>query len=283
MFIQSINLMEYEKETIQSCQEDCLSGFRVTSFARDSPSALRDGHSCLTAPVYRIRKLPTANNLSSAVLTCNSLLPIGAKLVLCLSTVLLADPYFVGNEVFFVTNSPSVWSLSQTMSEYHIVWIWALVVGTLNWTQLLSLVRSTHITSFSLRSYDYLFKVVLIGDSGVGKSNLLSRFTRNEFSLESKSTIGVEFATRSIQVSTAIQLFGLRVLCISETSAPVLEQVRDFVCFFSGGRQDYQSSNLGHCRPRTVSSNHKRILSRGCRCPSCIWHHQARYPYPWCA
>jgi hypothetical protein len=49
------------------------------------------------------------------------------------------------------------------------------------------------------RSYDYLFKVVLIGDSGVGKSNLLSRFTRNEFCLESKSTIGVEFATRSIQ------------------------------------------------------------------------------------
>ncbi|OQU77614.1 hypothetical protein SORBI_3009G079801 [Sorghum bicolor] len=38
--------------------------------------------------------------------------------------------------------------------------------------------------------YDYLFKV----------SNLLSRFTRNEFSFESKSTIGVEFATRSLQV-----------------------------------------------------------------------------------
>jgi small GTP-binding protein len=48
--------------------------------------------------------------------------------------------------------------------------------------------------------YDYLFKVVLIGDSGVGKSNLLSRFTRNEFCLESKSTIGVEFAMHSIQV-----------------------------------------------------------------------------------
>uniref|UniRef100_A0A3P9AH34 small monomeric GTPase n=1 Tax=Esox lucius TaxID=8010 RepID=A0A3P9AH34_ESOLU len=49
--------------------------------------------------------------------------------------------------------------------------------------------------------YDLSYsKVVLIGDSGVGKSNLLSRFTRNEFNLESKSTIGVEFATRSIQV-----------------------------------------------------------------------------------
>jgi len=52
--------------------------------------------------------------------------------------------------------------------------------------------------------YDYLFKVVLIGDSGVGKSNLLSRFTRNEFNLESKSTIGVEFATRSIQVKETV-------------------------------------------------------------------------------
>ncbi|CAL0333841.1 unnamed protein product [Lupinus luteus] len=52
--------------------------------------------------------------------------------------------------------------------------------------------------------YDYLFKVVLIGDSGVGKTNLLSRFTKNEFSLETKSTIGVEFATRSIHVDDKI-------------------------------------------------------------------------------
>lgn len=52
--------------------------------------------------------------------------------------------------------------------------------------------------------YDYLYKIVLIGDSGVGKSNLLSRFTRNEFYLETKSTIGVEFATRSITVDNKI-------------------------------------------------------------------------------
>ncbi|KAK8575122.1 hypothetical protein V6N12_062798 [Hibiscus sabdariffa] len=57
--------------------------------------------------------------------------------------------------------------------------------------------------------YDYLFKVVLIGDSGVGKSNLLSRFTRNEFSLESKSTIGVEFATRSLNVDGKLAILAL--------------------------------------------------------------------------
>ena len=63
--------------------------------------------------------------------------------------------------------------------------------------------------------YDYLFKVVLIGDSGVGKSNLLSRVTRNEFCLESKSTIGVEFATRTLQVAiyTSVHTYTLSVIC----------------------------------------------------------------------
>eukprot|EP00330_Aristerostoma_sp_ATCC50986_P006890 CAMPEP_0114589558 /NCGR_PEP_ID=MMETSP0125-20121206/11978_1 /TAXON_ID=485358 ORGANISM="Aristerostoma sp., Strain ATCC 50986" /NCGR_SAMPLE_ID=MMETSP0125 /ASSEMBLY_ACC=CAM_ASM_000245 /LENGTH=62 /DNA_ID=CAMNT_0001786509 /DNA_START=106 /DNA_END=294 /DNA_ORIENTATION=+ len=46
--------------------------------------------------------------------------------------------------------------------------------------------------------FDYLFKVVLIGDSAVGKSNLLSRFAKNEFSLETKPTLGVEFACKPV-------------------------------------------------------------------------------------
>ncbi|KAJ6822451.1 ras-related protein Rab11D-like [Iris pallida] len=45
---------------------------------------------------------------------------------------------------------------------------------------------------------DYVFKVVLIGDSAVGKSQILARFARNEFSLDSKATIGVEFQTRTL-------------------------------------------------------------------------------------
>lgn len=48
--------------------------------------------------------------------------------------------------------------------------------------------------------YDYLFKIVLIGDSGVGKSNLLSRYTKNEFHLGSKATIGVELAHKTIAI-----------------------------------------------------------------------------------
>jgi len=45
---------------------------------------------------------------------------------------------------------------------------------------------------------DVLYKVVVIGDSGVGKSNLITRYTRDQFSKDSKSTIGVEFASKLI-------------------------------------------------------------------------------------
>jgi small GTP-binding protein len=55
-----------------------------------------------------------------------------------------------------------------------------------------------------MEEYDLLVKVVLVGDSGVGKSNLLTRFTRNEFMIDSKSTIGVEFATKNVSIDGKI-------------------------------------------------------------------------------
>jgi GTPase SAR1 family protein len=45
---------------------------------------------------------------------------------------------------------------------------------------------------------DYVFKVVVVGDSAVGKTQLLGRFAKDEFFLDSKSTIGVEFQTRTL-------------------------------------------------------------------------------------
>ncbi|EWS72497.1 small guanosine triphosphatase family Ras family protein (macronuclear) [Tetrahymena thermophila SB210] len=52
--------------------------------------------------------------------------------------------------------------------------------------------------------YDFLFKIVLIGDSGVGKSCLISRFTKDQFSMEQQPTIGVEFSTKTIKISDKI-------------------------------------------------------------------------------
>lgn len=43
------------------------------------------------------------------------------------------------------------------------------------------------------REYDYLFKLVIIGNSGVGKSSLLLRFADDSFSENYITTIGVDF------------------------------------------------------------------------------------------
>lgn len=48
--------------------------------------------------------------------------------------------------------------------------------------------------------YDYLFKVLLIGDSGVGKSSLLKRFADCRYEESLTSTIGVDFKVRTVEV-----------------------------------------------------------------------------------
>ena len=50
-------------------------------------------------------------------------------------------------------------------------------------------------------SYDLLFKLILIGDSCVGKSNILSKYLKNEFDPNSRATVGVEFGTKNILIN----------------------------------------------------------------------------------
>jgi len=53
----------------------------------------------------------------------------------------------------------------------------------------------------SHRDYDHLFKLLIIGDSGVGKSSLLVRFADNTFSGNYITTIGVDFKIRTIEIN----------------------------------------------------------------------------------
>ncbi|AFZ81264.1 Ras related Rab1a small GTP-binding protein [Theileria equi strain WA] len=56
-------------------------------------------------------------------------------------------------------------------------------------------------SSASSKDYDYLFKLVLVGDSGVGKSCLLLRFADDSFTDSYITTIGVDFRFRTIKVN----------------------------------------------------------------------------------
>ncbi|CAK88667.1 unnamed protein product (macronuclear) [Paramecium tetraurelia] len=51
-----------------------------------------------------------------------------------------------------------------------------------------------------IKEYDYLFKLVIIGNSGVGKSSLLLRFADDQFSESYLTTIGVDFRFRTLPI-----------------------------------------------------------------------------------
>ena len=53
-------------------------------------------------------------------------------------------------------------------------------------------------------NFHYLLKFVIIGDSGVGKSNILLRYMNNTFSEDFKATVGVEFGAKNIEINGRI-------------------------------------------------------------------------------
>ena len=50
----------------------------------------------------------------------------------------------------------------------------------------------------------YKFKVVIVGDSGVGKTNLLKRFINDSFASDTKATVGVELISKTFSINNDI-------------------------------------------------------------------------------
>ena len=53
-------------------------------------------------------------------------------------------------------------------------------------------------------NFHYLFKYIIIGDSAVGKSNLLLKYAHNKFNEEYQATIGVEFGAKNVEINNKI-------------------------------------------------------------------------------
>ena len=67
--------------------------------------------------------------------------------------------------------------------------------------------ESVTIEELSPKDYekeDYKVKLIIVGDSGVGKTNLISRFASDKFQSNSKATIGVEFIYKTLKINKEI-------------------------------------------------------------------------------
>ena len=53
-------------------------------------------------------------------------------------------------------------------------------------------------------NFNYLFKYIIIGDSAVGKSNILLRYIHDKFNEDFQSTIGVEFGAKNLKIEDKI-------------------------------------------------------------------------------
>ena len=56
----------------------------------------------------------------------------------------------------------------------------------------------------NVNGYDMIFKIVLIGDTSVGKTNILSKYLKGEFDPKSRSTVGVEFGVKNFKIENNI-------------------------------------------------------------------------------
>lgn len=57
-----------------------------------------------------------------------------------------------------------------------------------------------HRVNFDNNDFDFLLKLVVIGDSGVGKTNIIKRFQSDEFDTNLRSTVGFEFVSKELNL-----------------------------------------------------------------------------------
>ena len=123
--------------------------------------------------------------------------------------------------------------------------------------------------------YDYLFKLLLIGDSGVGKSCLLLRFADDTYTESYISTIGVDFKIRTIELegkTVKLQIvcsFFFTILYHLILSYTILYCHTYIIYYHTYHTFNFNTlTSVGHRRPGTIQNNHFFLLQRR------SWHHR---------
>ena len=127
-------------------------------------------------------------------------------------------------------------------------------------------------------------KVVLLGDTGVGKSSLVLRFVTNNFKPYNESTIGASFMSKVIisngkHIKFQIWDTGNFIYNCSAFYIPI-HKCTTFICYLTAGQEKYHSLARKYmvpfCMNPSDSSVASYVLQRSRRRHCRLRHHEAR-------
>ena len=128
-------------------------------------------------------------------------------------------------------------------------------------------------TSFA--EYDYLFKILIVGDSGVGKTSVLLRYTNNSFSTDLVSTIGSQAVRGPFALSDDSRLFcrnlvgmDFKVKTLNVMGKTVKLQIVRYVSVPE--RKLTRLVAVGHCWARAIPWDHREVLQERTRSLHCV-------------
>lgn len=110
--------------------------------------------------------------------------------------------------------------------------------------------------------YNFVFKIILLGDTNVGKTHLLSRYIKGQLPKQKGPTIGVEFATKPVPLKTGgtvrVQIWdtgkSLNIfkqvdhLSTSDLSKSLTDYSSNLFSLFVAGQERFKAITSAHYR-----------------------------------
>lgn len=158
-------------------------------------------------------------------------------------------------------------SMEEMKKEYPLISEWVKIKDKLQESSD-NKVRLNSKTTGLIDEYDDVYKIVLAGDNGVGKTNLVSRFAGNAFEEHVDPRIGVEFSTRTIVLDEKMILLqawdqGHEQRSRLNAGNPYLQAAAVLLCFDVTNPKTLQNLSVWHSEVKNNASSTIKFIVVG--------------------